>query len=264
MDLKQPYLLMSDLHLSEATPALTRLFFLLLEHFSGKCQAVYILGDLFEVWIGDDEISEFHQAIYYELKKFTAHTPIYFIHGNRDFLMGEAFSAKTGVHYCAEVSFVTWFERIYLLSHGDLWCTDDLNYIRLRTWLRKDWVQRILRALPYSIRNVLGQKARAKSFRYTQSKGVQAFDIQEKNIFRYFDEFQISTIIHGHTHAPKRYLYQRKYGQFERWVLRDWRGELGGFFLVNEQGIEAFCARVSKSHGLMMTHDHEFNHPQIK
>src|SRR5689334_9267241 len=133
MNQQQKTIFISDLHLSESTPAITQRLFSLLKNSIPTTDAVYILGDLFDVWIGDDDTSPYQQQIIQTLKSFTARgLPIYLLHGNRDFLIGKCFLHETGIELLADETVITLYGSRVLLMHGDILCTQDVAYLRAR------------------------------------------------------------------------------------------------------------------------------------
>lgn len=247
-----PYFFMSDLHLSESQAQLTRIFVLLLDHLSERCEALYLLGDVFDVWIGDDIRSPFCVTVMEALKKFTEKRPIFWIVGNRDFLIGEQFCAQTGVQLCADLTFITLFDKRILLAHGDQWCTDDAAYVRLRAILRDEKTRWLLQHLPLAWRQKLAQTIRKKSKQYTRQKTQQMLDIQTKNIEKYWEG--VDWIIHGHTHQAAAHQVSSD-GALMRWVLRDWCELSGAFLQVGDDGVRAFRVRHEYQHGLIFKED---------
>lgn len=253
-----PYFFMSDLHLSESQPQLTRIFVLLLDHLVDRCEGLYLLGDVFDVWLGDDVQSPFHETICSALKQFTAKRPIFWMVGNRDFLLGERFCAQTGVQLCADVSFVTLFGWRILLSHGDQWCSKDAAYLRLRAILRDEKMRWFLLHLPLSWRKKIAQNLRKKSRQYTQKQDADKLDIQNENIAHYFENKALDWIIHGHTHRPAVHHISPD-GRQLRWVLRDWREHRGAFLQLSADGMRAFRVLHDYQHGLVFSDDDAYS-----
>jgi UDP-2,3-diacylglucosamine hydrolase len=137
-------LFISDLHLEESSPKQTQLFLSFLKSATREANSLYILGDFFEVWIGDDDLSPFHKTIIDALKQATSQgLTIYFMHGNRDFLLGKKFFKMTGCHLLPDETVIDLFGQPTLLMHGDTLCTLDVNYLKFRKKVRKWWVQKL-------------------------------------------------------------------------------------------------------------------------
>ena len=151
----------ADLHLSDDTPDLNRLFLQALKGWRGKVDALYILGDLFEVWLGDDMPDHAAVQVAEALRDFSAHAPVYFICGNRDFLLGAHYAAAAGMTLLPEVRTLNLYGRHCLISHGDEMCTDDATYQRFRRIIRLPWLKKILLALPQKWRPANGANAKS-------------------------------------------------------------------------------------------------------
>ncbi|WP_373795877.1 UDP-2,3-diacylglucosamine diphosphatase, partial [Neisseria dentiae] len=153
----------ADLHLSDDTPELNRLFLQTLQNWQGKVDALYILGDFFEVWLGDDILSDIAVEAAAALKTFGQTAPVYFICGNRDFLLGSSYAKQAGITLLPEVREIELYGTRYLISHGDEMCTADVSYQRFRRMIRRPTVQKLLLALPQSPRRKIAAKIRAAS-----------------------------------------------------------------------------------------------------
>lgn len=218
--------LISDLHLSEDRPDITGLFVHFLRTEARESDALYILGDLFDYWIGDDDQTNFHRHIMDELQAFTATgVPCYFIAGNRDFLIGKRFAEETGVtllpeHYVAELYGIP-----TLLLHGDTLCTDDVGYQKFRKIIRNPFLLGIAKRLPLSWRRGLAHKLRSgsKSNQPLTEEQLQRMDTTETAVQQAFAKFKVERIIHGHTHKPNIHEHSLPQGTCgTRIVLGDW------------------------------------------
>ncbi len=237
-------ILVSDLHLSDDTPQLNNIFRRALHQWCGKIDALYILGDLFEYWIGDDFRNELTEAFFHELKQFSQQTPLYVMHGNRDFLLGQAFCEATGAVLIEDPSMVTLYEQEYVLSHGDLLCTDDLPYQQFRAQSRNPMWQKMMLDKPINERKVLAMQLRQMSEGVKQTNGkTDISDATEKGVLDMISPFaqgkdKIPTLIHGHTHRPAVHEHEFEDKTFKRYVLQDWSGNKGGYLEITSVGVE--------------------------
>jgi len=224
-------LFISDLHLSEERPEANERFFQFLEDDAAGAQALYVLGDLFEYWIGDDDLEEpFNAVIVGFFRRLTATgTRLYFMHGNRDFLVGEAFASATGATLLADPSVVDGT----LLMHGDTLCTDDLEYQAWRLTARSaDW-QREFLAQPLAERRETVHGLREKSKAVIQAKTAEIMDVNDAAVAEALRRHGVTRLVHGHTHRPGRHRLQVDGQHCERWVLPDWYGRGGYLELVD-------------------------------
>lgn len=213
-------LLISDLHLHEERPDITGAFLAFLQQHAKHAQALYILGDFFEVWIGDDAISPFQHSIAQALSAVAASgTQIYLMHGNRDFLIGNDFCKLADCQLLADPSLIKLAGESVLLMHGDSLCTSDKSYIRLRRVLRNPLILLILRNLPLRTRQRLAGDLRQKSKASTRMKASDITDVNPEEVARVMAQYKVRTLIHGHTHRPAVHdLGNEK----QRIVLGDW------------------------------------------
>lgn len=232
-------LLIADLHLSEHTPSLNELFSRQLNQWQGNIDALYILGDFFDAWVGDDDDSSFIRQIKAQLHTFTRHTPIYFIHGNRDFLLGNTFAQQTGISLLDEVVPVSLYGRHYVLVHGDELCTDDIAYQQFRQQTRQRAWQQMILSKPLAERRMLaGQIRQMSEQRKTDEGKSEVSDATEAGIqalMQRFDDTPAPTLIHGHTHRPAIHIHRRNGQIFERHVLQDWYNLSGGAMVIDDQ-----------------------------
>ncbi|MCQ4272894.1 UDP-2,3-diacylglucosamine diphosphatase [Pseudomonas kuykendallii] len=216
-------LLISDLHLEEQRPDITRAFLFFLQDRAAHADALYILGDFFEAWIGDDAMTPFQHRIAEALRQLSdGGTHIYLMHGNRDFMIGKAFCREAGCTLLADPSVVELQGERVLLMHGDSLCTRDIAYMRLRRWLRNPLVLFILRNLPLATRHRLGRKLRKESRMQTRQKAADIVDVTPDEVLRLMHEHGVKRLIHGHTHRPARHPLQVDGQPAERIVLGDW------------------------------------------
>ncbi len=196
-------LVVSDLHLDAARPEIAEQFDAFLAGRARAARALYVLGDLFEVWIGDDDPDPHKRAIVASLKALSdAGVKLYFMRGNRDFLLGERFCRDTGGELLTDPSIATAHGKRVLLTHGDALCTDDAPYQRLRALVREPRWQTQFLALSVTQRESLAAEARAGSKAHTSGQPAMLMDVNARAIERVFREANVDWLVHGHTHRP--------------------------------------------------------------
>lgn len=216
-------ILISDLHLDPSRPHTLRAFLDLLESLSGRCDALYILGDFFEVWIGDDDDCTFNQQVVTALRHFTASgTPTWIMHGNRDFLLGAQFCKNSGCQLIEDPCLVDFYGRKVLLMHGDSLCIDDLEYMAFRAESRSQVWQDSMLALPIEQRRQLARQMRAESEQANSNKSSSIMDVNQGEVIRQMQQFDTSLLVHGHTHRPMTHSLETNRGPGQRIVLGDW------------------------------------------
>lgn len=231
-------LLISDLHLEEERPDITRAFLHFLATRACQAEALYILGDFFEVWIGDDAMTPFQQSIADALRALSERgTRIYLMHGNRDFMLGKGFCRAAGCTLLGDPSVVQLGGERVLLMHGDSLCTRDEGYMRLRRLLRNPLSLFILRHLPLSTRRKLARKLRNESRAQTRMKASDIIDVTPELIPRVLAEHGVRTLIHGHTHRPATHELEVDGRPARRIVLGDW-DQQGWALQVDESGFQ--------------------------
>lgn len=215
-------LLVSDLHLDGARPAATARFTALMEDWRGRCSALYILGDLVEYWLGDDQAVDELGGAFEAIRDFAAHCPVYLMHGNRDFLIGEGFAARYGVTLIADPTVVDLHGTRTLLMHGDTLCTDDHDYQALRSTVRDpDW-QRGFLAKPLAEREAFARQVRATSRSATAAKSMEIMDVNAHSVASAFRDHDVRRLIHGHVHRPAVHTERVDGTPCERIVMGDW------------------------------------------
>lgn len=228
-------LLISDLHLHEQRPDIARAFFRFLQETAPQADALYILGDFFEVWIGDDAISPFQQQVATALKQLAdSGTRIYLMHGNRDFLIGNAFCRQAGCRLLKDPALLQHNGEPILLMHGDSLCTDDHDYQRMKRILRNPLSLFILRHLPLKTRRKLAGDLRAKSRSQTRMKAAEITDVNAAAVEQAMQRHGVRTLVHGHTHRPAIHALGENR---QRIVLGDWDSH-GWYLQLDETGIE--------------------------
>ena len=217
-------LLISDLHLQEERPDVTRAFLEFLQSRAKGADALYILGDFFEVWIGDDGMTPYHESIAQALRSLAdSGTRIYLMHGNRDFMIGKVFCRKAGCTFLPDPSRIELGGETVLLMHGDTLCTRDVQYLRKRARIRSPLGLFFLRhIMPLSKRQALARKLRQESRERTAMKAADIIDVTPEEIPRTMQQFGVRTLIHGHTHRPAIHNLQVAGEPARRIVLGDW------------------------------------------
>ncbi|MBB3063215.1 UDP-2,3-diacylglucosamine diphosphatase [Microbulbifer rhizosphaerae] len=219
--------LISDLHLDESRPQVTRAFFDFLRGPAAGAGALYILGDFFEVWIGDDDDAPLAAEVAAELSAYSGTgAELYLMHGNRDFLIGEDFAHRAGAILLPDPTAVTLAGRSVLLMHGDSLCTRDSEYMTFRQQARDPNWQRELLAKPLEERRAIAAQLRAVSKSMNSRKAEDIMDVTPEEVERVMREQGVRTLIHGHTHRPARHAITMDGEAAERIVLGDW-GDLG-------------------------------------
>ena len=234
-------LLISDLHLDRDRPDITAQFIDFLEREGSAAKALYILGDLFEAWIGDDDPDPDKRRIVGALRSLSSKgVPSYLIHGNRDFLIGRRFCEETGMRLLADGTIVDLYGRRVLLMHGDTLCTDDHSYQRLRRIVRNPLVQFTLRRLTLNQRRQLAERMRqgSKAHIATMDRAApEIMDVNQDEVRRTFERYHVDCIVHGHTHRPAVHEVKLDGRTVTRIVLGDWY-EQGSVLRWDERGYE--------------------------
>lgn len=213
----------SDLHLDASRPAASTAFLSWLRGPALAMERLYILGDLFEYWVGDDDPDP-HQAMIREaLANYTRQMPrAWFIPGNRDFQIGADFLRETGLQLLPDPTLIEVHGTSVLIGHGDRLCADDISYQRFRRFARHPLVLKIYRSLPFFLRRMLVEKARSRSHAAKQDKTPEIMDVNEDAVIRTLRRYRVHTLLHGHTHRPAEHSFDLDGRQATRIVLGDW------------------------------------------
>ena len=221
----------SDLHLSDKHPELTQAFFVFLNESKEACTHLYILGDLFEAWIGDDDDTPLYQEIKKALLTFTTNGPeTFFIHGNRDFLIGKSFAEDTGITILPDPYSLDINGQNVVLSHGDFLCTDDTDYIAFRDQVRTESWQSNFLQKDLTERKEIAASMRDASQEATAEKSKTITDVNTAAVESFIAEHNPNLFIHGHTHRPDIH----EINSSKRIVLGDW-GADGWFLSIDDQ-----------------------------
>ena len=216
-------LLIADLHLDPAREDLTRAFLDFLNHTAPGAAALYILGDLFNVWIGDDDDTPLYHDISQALLALSrSGTAVYLMHGNRDFLLGSAYAAAAGAELISEPYVLEHRGRRYLLMHGDILCTRDSDYMAFRKLVRDPVWQQAFLAQPLQARREFAAQARTKSKSMSSNKPQDIMDVTGSEVEKLMQRYGIDTLIHGHTHRPAVHEFSVGDTPCRRIVLSDW------------------------------------------
>lgn len=231
-------LFVSDCHLCDSRPHITQAFIAFLANTAVNAQALYILGDLFEYWAGDDAIAAgLHQPVIQALKNLSAKgVKVFFMAGNRDFLLSHDFAISTGITILADPSLITLFGQPVLLSHGDALCTDDIAYQQFRAQVRNATWQTQFLNQPLAQRIAYIEDLRAKSEQEKSTKSMQIMDVNAAAVDALLRQYDYPPLlIHGHTHRPQKHAHKLDGYECDRWVLGDWY-EQGSYLELSAAG----------------------------
>jgi len=216
-------LFVADLHLDAARPAATAAFVDFLKGPARDAERLYILGDLFEAWIGDDDLAEHPAKVQRALRDYTAAGhPCFVMRGNRDFLIGPEFAACTGVTLLPDPTLIEVCGSSLLITHGDALCTDDTAYQRFRRVARNPRVLRWFRRLPFAWRHRVVAGARSTSQKAVRSKPARIMDVNQSAVEQLLRDYNMTTLLHGHTHRPAEHHFELDGHHALRIVLGDW------------------------------------------
>lgn len=230
-------LFISDLHLSTERPAIGELFLGFLRTRAPQAEALYILGDLFEFWIGDDAgaLPEY-QPVVAGLRALTrSGVPVYIMHGNRDFLLGDGFAQQTGCQLLPDPTLISLYGENTLLMHGDTLCTDDVAYLKFRAMVRNPDSIKMFLGKTIPERNVILQDYREISKAATAVKKPEIMDVNQGAVETTLRQHGVRHLIHGHTHRPAQHRFQLDGAPARRTVLGDWYDQ-GSVLVCDAQG----------------------------
>jgi len=227
-------LFIADLHLCVEEPAITAGFLHFLHREAQHADALYILGDLFEAWIGDDDPNPLHAEVAQALRQLNI--PCYFIHGNRDFLLGQRFARSAGMTLLPEEQLLELYGKRVLIMHGDTLCTDDEGYLRFRAKVHQPWLQKLFLALPLFLRQRIAVKMRAGSKQANSSKDMTIMDVNPQAVVAAMHRHHAPVLIHGHTHRPAVHQLDVDGQPGQRVVLGAWH-EQGSMVKVSNEEV---------------------------
>ncbi len=226
----------SDLHLEEKRPEIADLFMQFLTEYTAPANSLYILGDFFEVWLGDDDLTPFNQMIINALKKATQNgLAIYFMHGNRDFLIGKNFLRMTGCQLLSDEYVTDIFGVPTLLMHGDTLCVDDVKYLKFRKKSRSWLFKTIISFYSLKRRQKIAENYRKASKAHTSTTPDHIMDVTQAEVLRVMQKHQVQHMIHGHTHRPFVHHFELNEAPATRTVLAAWH-EQGSALICKKDG----------------------------
>lgn len=230
-------LFISDLHLAPDTPAANEALLRFLRDTAPSADALYVLGDLFEFWIGDDALAHpFERGIAGAFRRLAdSRVPVYFMRGNRDFLIGRRFARESGMKILRDPTLVDLYGIPTLLMHGDTLCTDDVEYQRFRKKARNPVVQWLFLAKPLAKRLQIARDLRGRSEQAKSVKDMTIMDVTPATVEKALRDHSCPRLIHGHTHRPARHQHVVDGRACERWVLADWY-EHGSYLRCDANG----------------------------
>lgn len=237
----EEYLFISDCHLDPRSPEVTDAFTRFLQRQATNTGRLYILGDLFEVWLGDDDPAAAAQPVIDSLKTLASKIPVYFIAGNRDFLLGRDFAARAGLTLLEEPQQIKLGTQQVLLIHGDTLCTDDHDYQDFRKLVRSETWQAEFLAKPLAQRQKIAAGLRSDSVEAMAQKTPDIMDVNPQAVQDCFRQNRVDTIIHGHTHRPAVHRYPQSR---VRYVLGDWNPGPSYLSWNQQQGFRLVDPRV--------------------
>ena len=229
----------SDLHLSPELPRASAGFFQLLEKIRGA-DALYVLGDLFEAWVGDDNLDDYNTSIINAFRQLSdSGTALFFVHGNRDFLLGEQFAQQTGGTLLTEQAVIDCYGQKVLIMHGDQLCTLDEKYMAFRTQSRDPAWQQMMLEKPLDQRLMIATMWRMQSKANNANKPENIMDVTPEEVIRVLQDSQAFTLLHGHTHRPAVHEISINNSPAKRLVLGDWRESEGSAVIgvADSQGL---------------------------
>ncbi|HZR03272.1 MAG TPA: UDP-2,3-diacylglucosamine diphosphatase [Burkholderiales bacterium] len=229
---------LSDLHLSPTHSKPRAAFFEFLDTAGRDADAIYILGDLFEHWAGDDDLgNKFNAEVAFRLQNVARHVPVHIIVGNRDFLLSKKFERASGARLLPDPAVIDLYGTRTLLMHGDLLCTQDRRYQRFRKLVRNRLVQALFLTLPLAKRQQIIGGARRMSEGEKQAKQMTIMDVTTEAVELAFVRHGCTRLIHGHTHRPARHEHHVNGRLCERWVLSDWH-RCGQYLKISARGCQ--------------------------
>jgi len=229
---------MADLHLESDRPDISDLFSQFLKTDATKADALYILGDLFEVWFGDDNPCPFPALIAGQIKALSdSGVPVYYIHGNRDFTIGKRYAKQSGMMLLPEAKVVDLYGHPTLIMHGDSLCTLDVAYQKFRKKSRTWWWKGMMLSLPLSYRQKMARDIREKSKQNKQGADLTIMDVTQDEVAFQMQKFGVDRLIHGHTHRPNIHEFELEGKSCQRIVLGDWYTQ-GSILKVTAQEVD--------------------------
>ncbi|WP_371377407.1 UDP-2,3-diacylglucosamine diphosphatase [Thalassotalea aquiviva] len=237
----------ADLHLTQERQDITDCFLSFLREQAPKAEKLYILGDFFEYWVGDDDDNPFVLSMAKELKALAdTGTEIFFIHGNRDFLLGAKYAEKSGMTLLPESTVIDLYGQKTLIMHGDTLCTNDVQYQKFRKKSRSWWWQLIVKNLPLKVRKNIANNYRMQSAEQKSKLKLEIMDVTQSEVESELQKAKCQLLIHGHTHRPNVHQFELNGKQAKRIVLGDWY-EQGAWLKVTPESMELLNQPLASS-----------------
>ncbi|PAR38092.1 UDP-2,3-diacylglucosamine diphosphatase [Vibrio metoecus] len=242
-------LFISDLHLSPNRPDITSSFIHFMREEAPNADALYVLGDLFDFWIGDDDPTPFAQQIKAEFRRLTQQgVPCYFTQGNRDFLVGKTFAQETGIQLLPEEAVINLYGQKAVILHGDTLCTQDTRYLAFRAKVHQPWLQRLFGCLPFSLRQRIVRKVQTDIRDEKQHKSMIIMDVTPNEVLKVMQYHQVDLMIHGHTHRPAIHpIMDDALTPKTRIVLGDWYSQSSVLVYSKLTGYELLSKSLSQN-----------------
>lgn len=212
----------ADLHLTADRPDISECLFRFLKEDARGADALYVLGDLFEVWIGDDNVTPFNDAVAKAFYHLSQSVPIYFIHGNRDFAIRQKWATKAGMTILNEQTVIDLYGQATLITHGDELCTRDVAYQKFRKKSRSWWWPRLMLAMPLWFRRRVAENGRRESRETQKHLHQEIMDVTPSEVTAVMEQYHVQRLIHGHTHRPAIHTFTANNLPAQRIVLGDW------------------------------------------
>ncbi|MGI9894120.1 UDP-2,3-diacylglucosamine diphosphatase [Vibrio natriegens] len=229
-------LFISDLHLTPSRPDITECFVTFMHTEAPKADALYVLGDLFEFWVGDDDKTPFANKIRTEFKALTdSGVRVFFIQGNRDFLLGKRFCKQTGITLLDDVCTIDLYGKKAVILHGDTLCTDDVDYQKFRKTVHQPWLQWVFNHIPWFIKKKIVAKVQSDIRDDKSNKSLDIMDVNQSEVENVMSQYCVDLMIHGHTHRPDTHHFDVNGVKKTRIVLGDWYTQ-GSVLQVNSDG----------------------------
>lgn len=237
--MNQEILFISDLHISLEKPEITCRFLAFLQNRAPKAEAVYILGDLFDAWVGDDDLTPPNNKIRKQLRQLTdSGTKVYLQQGNRDFLLGKQFCQDTGINLLDDYAVIDLYGIPTLLTHGDLLCTDDLAYQAFRVKSHTQAWQQAVLSKPLLLRLLAARWYRVRSYFHKSKKSQDIMDVNQDTVVKVLLDHHCLRLIHGHTHRPDVHNFEISGQPAQRFVLSAWSKNTGEILCWNSAGYQ--------------------------
>jgi len=241
-------LFVSDVHLDAERPSATAAFLRFLADDAARAATLFVLGDLFEAWVGDDDDAALANEVCDAFRTLSGRgTRVAFMHGNRDFLLGAAFAARAGIELLPERHVEDIEGTRTLLLHGDTLCTGDTAYLAFRTQVRATAWQQAFLSQPLAARRAFAAQARAQSMAHTRNAPEALMDVAQDAVLAVLQDAGVRRLVHGHVHRPAIHTFDAGDGASERFVLGDWYDQ-GSVLAIDPERVALSAVRVEQAH----------------